>query len=66
MKTKEIRELNDEDLKVRVSELQEQVFRGRFKKSLGEVDSVKGTRENKKELARVKTIQRERELGIQR
>ncbi|MBK7992760.1 MAG: 50S ribosomal protein L29 [Blastocatellia bacterium] len=64
MKIQEIREMSDEDLKTRETELIEQIFRGRFKKSLGEVDAVKGVRLQKKELAQVKTIARERVLAI--
>ena len=66
MKLEEIREMSEEDLKAREGELAEQIFRGRFKKNLGEVDAVKAIREQKKELARVKTVMRERQMGIQR
>lgn len=66
MKIKEIRELTDNDLSARVTELTEQIFRGRFKKSLGEVDAVKLVRTQKKELAQIKTIVRERALKIKR
>lgn len=64
MKIQEIREMSNEDLKTRENELIEQIFRGRFKKSLGEVDAVKNVRLQKKELAQVKTVARERVLGI--
>jgi len=64
MKIQEIREMSDADLKTRETELIEQIFRGRFKKSLGEVDAVKNIRLQKKELAQVKTVARERVLGI--
>jgi large subunit ribosomal protein L29 len=64
MKIQEIREMSNEDLKTRETELIEQIFRGRFKKSLGEVDAVKNVRLQKKELAQVKTVARERVLGI--
>ena len=65
MRIKEIRELSSEDLKTREIELVEQIFRGRFKKSLGEVDAVKAIRTQKKELAQLKTVLRERQIGIQ-
>ncbi|MBI4852612.1 MAG: 50S ribosomal protein L29 [Acidobacteria bacterium] len=64
MKIKEIREMAGEALKARENELVEQIFRGRFKKSLGEVDAVKLIRVQKKELARIKTVARERELKV--
>jgi large subunit ribosomal protein L29 len=66
MKLSEIREMTSEDLKARENELTEQIFRGRFKKSLGEVDAIKMVRVQKKELAQLKTVARERELKIQR
>lgn len=66
MKINEIREMTSEGLKTRENELTEQIFRGRFKKSLGEVDAIKMVRVQKKELAQVKTVARERELKVQR
>ena len=66
MKLDEIREMSVEDLKVREGELGEQIFKGRFRKSLGEIDAVKQIRAQKKELAHVKTVLRERELGLER
>jgi large subunit ribosomal protein L29 len=66
MKISEIREMTNEDLKARENELIEQIFRGRFKKSLGEVDAVKSIRTQKKELAQIKTVARERALKIER
>lgn len=66
MNITEIREMTSEDLKARENELVEQIFRGRFKKSLGEVDAVKAVRTQKKELAQIKTVARERALKIER
>ena len=63
MKANEVRDLSDDDLRARVSELKEQNFRLRFKLALGNVDTVKQIRINRRDLARVKTILRERELG---
>ncbi len=63
MKANEVRDLADEDLSAKVNELKEQNFRLRFKLALGNVDTVKQIRVNRRDLARVKTILRERELG---
>ena len=60
MKASEIRELSDEDLSAKVNELKEQSFRLRFKLALGNVDTVKQIRANRKDLARLHTIVRER------
>ena len=63
MKAEELRDLSDEDLRGRINELKEAIFRMRFKISLGNTDVVKQLRESRKDLARVKTLIRERELA---
>ena len=65
MKADELKDLSDEDLKGKVNELKESIFRMRFKISLGNTDVVKQLRESRKDLARVKTLIRERELASQ-
>ena len=62
MKADELRDLNDDDLHAKVSELKENIFRMRFKLSLGNTDVVKNLRESRKDLARVLTLIREREV----
>jgi large subunit ribosomal protein L29 len=62
MKADEIRDLNDDDLRARIDELKESIFRMRFKLSLGNTDVVKNLRESRKDLARVLTLIRERGL----
>jgi large subunit ribosomal protein L29 len=59
----ELRELSDEDLGAKVDELKEQTFRLRFKLALGNTDTVKQIRTNRKDMARVQTLLRERELA---
>ena len=54
--------MNDNDLHARVDELKESIFRMRFKLSLGNTDVVKNLREARKDMARVRTLIREREL----
>lgn len=66
MKAEELRDLSDDDLRARVDELKESLFRMRFKLSLGNTDVVKQLRESRKDLARVKTLLRERALGAAR
>jgi large subunit ribosomal protein L29 len=51
---------NDEDLRAEAARLKESLFRLNFKLALGEVDAVKNIREEKKSLARINTIMRER------
>ena len=60
MKSEELRDLSDDDLRARVNELKESLFRMRFKLSLGNTDVVKQLRVSRKDLARVNTLLRER------
>jgi large subunit ribosomal protein L29 len=55
------REMGDEDLQAEAARLKESLFRLNFKLALGEIDTVKKMREEKKSLARLRTIARERE-----
>jgi large subunit ribosomal protein L29 len=66
MKAEELRDLSDDDLAARVNELKESLFRMRFKLMLGNTDVVKSLREQRKDLARVKTLIRERALAAGR
>ena len=62
---KRIEKLRDQDtpeLNERQSELSEQVFRLRFQLSTGQAEAVTKLRTARKDLARVKTLLREREL----
>jgi large subunit ribosomal protein L29 len=63
MKADELRDLSDDDLRGRVNELKEAIFRMRFKISLGNTDVVRQLRESRKDLARVLTLIREREIA---
>ena len=63
MKAEELRDLSDDDLRGRINELKEAIFRMRFKISLGNTDVVKQLRESRKDLARVNTLIREREIA---
>jgi len=62
MKAEELRDLSDDDLTAKEDELKESIFRMRFKLALGNLDVIKSLRESRKDLARVKTLLREREL----
>lgn len=56
------RDMQDEDLQVEVARLKESLFRLNFKLALGEVDAIKKMRQEKKSLARIRTLVREREM----
>ena len=57
-----LRDMSDADLKEEVSRLKESLFRLNFKLALGEVDAVRTVQREKKTLARVRTLMRQREL----
>jgi len=63
MKADDFRELSDEDLSEKLGEIKESLFRMRFKLSLGNTDVVKQLREQRRDLARVKTLLRQREIA---
>jgi large subunit ribosomal protein L29 len=65
-KLDQMREMSSEELLKRLNELKESLFRLNFKKALGDIDTVKNIRREKKELARIMTILRARTLGIEK
>jgi large subunit ribosomal protein L29 len=64
MELAKIRNLTDEELTHQERTSSEQLFRLRFQVSMGQNDGVKKLRELRKEIAQIKTVARERELGI--
>jgi large subunit ribosomal protein L29 len=65
-KLDKMREQSSEEMIKRVAEINESLFRLNFKKALGDTDTVKTIRRERKELARLKTILRGRALGIEK
>ncbi len=61
-----LREADPKELAIRQRELAEQVFRLKFQMSTGQGEALKRLREAKKDLARVKTLLREQEVGKSR
>jgi large subunit ribosomal protein L29 len=64
MEIEKIRNLSDEELAHQEKTSAEQLFRLRFQVAMGQNDGVKKLRQLRKEIAQLKTIARERELGI--
>lgn len=58
----EIRELSDADLRARVASLEEERFRLRFRSATEPLDDPLRLRSIRKDIARLKTILRQREL----
>jgi large subunit ribosomal protein L29 len=63
MKAGELRDLSDDELRTKVKELQEELFNLRFQLATGQIENVSRIRTVRRDIARVKTIQRERELA---
>jgi large subunit ribosomal protein L29 len=63
MELEKIRNLSDEELKSQEAKSAEQLFRLRFQKSLGNNEGIKKLRGLKVDIARFKTVARERELA---
>ncbi|MFZ3217006.1 MAG: 50S ribosomal protein L29 [Candidatus Acidiferrales bacterium] len=64
MELEKIRNLSDDELAVEQNKSAEQLFRLRFQLRLGQSDVVKKVRGLRKDIARIKTVVRERELGL--
>ena len=62
MNATEIRELTVDDLRARVKDLDDQLFRMRIQKSMGQLEAPGKVRDIRRDLARINTILREKEL----
>jgi large subunit ribosomal protein L29 len=60
----ELDELNDVDRETRLREAKEELFNLRFQAATGQLESHGRLRSVKKDIARIYTVVRERELGI--
>jgi large subunit ribosomal protein L29 len=61
MKAAEIRELGIDDLRARVKDLDDELFRLRIQKSMGQLEAPAKVRGVRRDLARIKTILREKQ-----
>jgi large subunit ribosomal protein L29 len=64
MEIEKLRNLTDEELKHQERLAGEQLFRLRFQMKLGQNEGVKKLRDARKDIARIKTIERARQLGL--
>ena len=65
MKIKDIRDLTTEELQLKVAELKKELFTQRFSLATNNLDNPMKINLIKKEIARVMTVIRERELGAE-
>jgi len=62
--TQELRELPDDDLVTRLREGKEELFNLRFQVATGQLDNNRRLHTVRRDIARIYTVMRERELGI--
>src|SRR5918993_5866882 len=60
MKAAEVREMGVDELRTREKELDDQLFRMRIQKSMGQLEAPVKVRDLRRDLARIKTILREK------
>ncbi len=64
MKAEDLRGMSEQELREKEQELREELFNLRFQKATHQLENPMRIREIKKDIARIKTILRERELGL--
>ncbi len=62
-KAAELRELPDDELLARIDSSKEELFNLRFQLATGQLDNTARLRELRREVARIATVLREREIG---
>jgi large subunit ribosomal protein L29 len=62
MKPAKVREMGLDELRTKERELAEQLFRLRVQKSLGQLDNAIKLRETRRDIARVKTVLKEKQV----
>ena len=63
MRTKELHELTVDELNTKLKELSEELFNLRFRHAIGQLENPASLNNCKKDIAKVKTLLREKELG---
>ncbi len=66
MKALKIRDLTDTELRHQERDLADQLFKLKFQLGMGQTESLKKIRGLRRDIARVKTILREQELGARK
>jgi len=64
LKAKQLRELSDEELAVRIRDTRKELFNLRFQAATGQLENHGRLLAVRKDIARIYTVLRERELGI--
>jgi large subunit ribosomal protein L29 len=65
MKSREVRDLRDEELADHIKTVKREIFGLRFQHATGELENTSGLRSSKRDLARALTIARERGINTE-
>ncbi len=63
MKARELRDLSEEELKSKEEEVKDQLFKLKFQHTLGQLENAMKLKNLKRDIARIKTILREKSEG---
>lgn len=66
MRADELRNLTEQELEQKAREFKEELFNLRFQHATAQLDNPMRIKEVKRIIARIKTVLREKELGIER
>lgn len=64
MKASELRNMTTAEIEQKIKALKEELFNLRFQLATGQLDNTARIKQVRKDIARAKTVLRERELGI--
>lgn len=64
MKVKEVRELSDAELETKLSDARTELFNLRFQQATRQLQNTSRFGQVRKDIARIETIMRERQLGV--
>jgi large subunit ribosomal protein L29 len=62
---RDLRELSADELQTRLGDMREQLFKLRFQQSTGQLENSARLRTLRRDIARVMTVLREHELGLE-
>jgi len=63
MKAAEIRDLSNDELGLKLSDLKKEAFNLKFQLAMGDIENPMRIREVRKQIAKIKTVLKEKELG---
>jgi large subunit ribosomal protein L29 len=66
VRTRELRQLSDDDLAKKLAETREELFNLRFQDATGALDNTARLAHTKRQIARILTLQNERASGLER